>query len=94
MEDEANQCVMEKTGRPGLVACVWYFCLFRNLGLWDRLVNKKKDLRTNNATNEITHFLEQTYRDVISSDEYGDIVNDVLRLHAAYRHRLNHLPIA
>jgi hypothetical protein len=93
MEEEANQLMVEKMGRPGLVACVWYFYLVRNLGLRGRILNKKKDLRINNAVNEITRFLEQSYRHLISPDEYEDIINDVLWLNAAYQHRLNNLPI-
>ena len=84
MEEEANKLMMEKMGRPGLVVCVWYFCFFGKLGILNRILNRKKKLEEKEAAKEVTSFLEKNYPNLVSSNEYDEIIDDVLWLDAKY----------
>ena len=84
MEEEANKLMMEKMGRPGLVVCVWYFCFFGKLGILNRILNRKKKMGKKEAAEKITSFLEKNYPNLISWNEYDEIIDDVLWLDAKY----------
>ena len=84
MEEKANKLMMEKMGRPGLVVCAWYFCLFGKLGILNHILSRKKKLEEKEATKKIRNFLEKNYLNLISSNEYDEIIDDVLWLNAKY----------
>ena len=84
MEEEANKLMVEKMGRPGLVVCVWYFCFFGKLGLLNRILTRKKKLEKSEAVKEVASFLEKNYPNLVSSNEYDEIIDDVLWLDAKY----------
>lgn len=88
MEEEANRLMMEKMGRPGLVVCVWYFCLYGRAGIWDRILNRKKRLDQGEAGKEIVNCLEKTYPNLVSSNEYDEIIDDVLWLETQYQNHV------
>ena len=85
MEEEANRLMMEKTGRPGIVVCVWYFCLFVKMGIWDLTFHRKRGQDRGEAEKEIINFLEKTYPNLALSNEYDEIVDDVLWLDAEFK---------
>ena len=84
MEEEANKLMMEKMGRPGLFVCVWFFCLFGKLGILNRFMKRDKKLEKKEAAKKVTNFLEKNYSNLISSNEYNEIIDDVLWLDAKY----------
>jgi len=85
MEEEANRLMMERMGRPGLVVCVWYFCFYGKAGIWGRILNRKKRLDQGEAGKDIINCLERTYPNLVSSNEYDEIIDDVLWLETEYQ---------
>ena len=84
MEEEANKLMIEKIGKPGLVVCLWYFCFFGKLGILNRILNRKKKMGKKEAAKKVTDLLEKNYPNLVSSNEYDAIIDDVLWLDAKY----------
>ena len=80
MEEKANKLMMEKMGKPALAVCAWYFCLFGKLGILNHILSRKMKLEKKEAAKKIRNFLEKNYLNLISSDEYNEIIDDVLWL--------------
>lgn len=85
MEEEANKSMIEKMGRFGLIVSLWYFCSFGKNGIWDRVLSRKRGLDKGEARKKVINCLQTIYANLIPSNQYDEIVDEVLWLDKEYQ---------
>ncbi len=85
-EHDANVFMMEKSGRPGLVVSIWYYTLHRKIGLLHCLLHKTTSPDKDEILKQAENCIQMIYHDLIPSELYHEIAEDVFWLEGEYQH--------